>query len=885
MRPERWLFTIPLRLRSLFRWAQADQELDDELRDHLERRTEEYVAQGMAPKEAQRRARLDLGGIQQTKEKCRDARRVNWIQDFVQDLRFGLRMLRKSLGFTVVAVLTLAVGIGANTAIFSVVNAVLLRPLPYPHPDRLVTVSESNLPNDAATRNAVAPGNFLDWRQRNDVFEQTVAVDFPGFTLTGSDRPERMLGAAVSAGTLHMLGLRPALGREFSAEDDRAGASRVVMLSYALWQRRFAGDRRVIGKTLRLGLTPYTIVGVLPRGLTFPDPDAALWVPLEQSLSPEDMHWRNSHYLDVYARLKPGVTLARARAEMNDIAAKLKRENPDTNSGAATFILPLQQDLTGDIRPALLTLLVAVGFVLLIACANVANLLLARAAARGKELTMRRALGARRWRLVRQLLTESVLLSLAGGAAGLVVAGWTRQALLALRPDSLPQFNTVETDGGVLLFTLTLSLATGILFGMAPAMRGAGQNLNLALQSAADNATTGKGSRRLRHAFVVAEIAISLVLLAGAGLTLRSFVRLLNSDLGFRTDHTVTARVNIPSDKYPDDAQVTTFCDRLLARVRSTPGVESAGMTSFLPLTGHNFDNSFDVVGRPPRPASDRQYALARFVDPQFFGVLGIPLLRGRGIEKLDRQGSPRAIVISESMARSLWPHGDPIGQHLLVYLGMDESPWQIVGVVGDVRSDIAASPEPTMYFPYAQMPYRFMVLAVRTHEQPAAMEESIRNTVRGLDADEPIYQVRTLAQLLDQTLVPWRFSMTLLGIFAGIALVLAAVGIYAVMAFSVTQRMHEIGLRVALGAQRRDVMRMILEQGTRLALLGAAIGVLAALALTRLMAGLLFGVTATDPVTFAAVALVLISVALAACYIPARRAMKVDPMVALRYE
>lgn len=803
----------------------------------------------------------------------------------IQDLRYAFRMLAKNPGFTAVAVLTLALGIGANTAIFSVVDAVLLRPLPYHESDRLVTIFESNAPNDLASRNAVAPGNFLDWRKQNHVFEQIGAVSLPGFNITGTDHPERVTGAAISAGMLRMLGLRPALGREFESSDDRAGANHVMMLGYSLWQRRFGGDPQVVGKTILLGTMPHKVIGVLPQGLTFPEETAALWVPLEQTITLKDMQWRNSHYLEVFARLKPAVTLAQARAEMNEIAASLKRTYPDANSGAGTYILRVQDDLVGDIRPALLTLLVAVGFLLLIACANVANLLLVRATGREKEMSIRLTLGAGSFRLIRQMLTESALLSVAGGATGLLVASWARQTLLALRPTSLPRYNAIEIDSRVLIFTLAISVVTGVLFGLVPALRAMRSDLNLALRGASRGATVGVTVRRLRNTFVAGEIAIALVLLVGAGLLIRSFIRLRGNDLGFRTDHIVTARVSIPQDKYPRDAQVVAFYDQLVARVRALPGVEAVGATSFLPLTGHNFDNSFDIVGRPERPPSDRTYALVRFVDVGYFSILQIPVLRGRGIEERDRAGASRAIVISESMARRYFPNANPVGQRLKVYMGMDQTPWEIVGVVRDVRTNITAAPEPMMYFPYAQMPYRFMVLTVRTHTDPKAMIEATRGVTRTLDPDQPLSQVRTLDELMTQTLVPWRFSMTLLGSFAALALVLAAAGIYGVISYTVGQRSGEIGIRMALGAQSGDVLCLILRQGMGVALAGIAFGLAGAFYLTRFLTTQLYAVRPTDPLTFAVIPVLLVAVSLAASYLPARRATRVDPMVALRYE
>jgi len=885
MRPEHWRFTIPLRLRSLFRWAQADQELDDELRDHLERKTGEYTAQGMTQEEAHRRARLDMDGIEQTKEKCRDARRVNWIQDFIQDLRFAARMLRKSPSFTAVAVLTLALGIGANTAIFSVVDAVLLRPLPYQQPDRLVTISESERPNDISSRNEVAPGNFLDWRRQNNVFEQMGAVSLPGFNLTGSDRAERVVGAAVSARMLRMLGLRPAVGREFEASDDHEGAGPVVMLGYGLWQRRYGGDSDIVGKTIRLGMIPHMVIGVLPRGLTFPEEDVELWVPLEQTISAHDMHWRNSHYLDVYARLKPGVTLAQARTEMNEITAGLKRAYPDSNSGAGAYLVPMQEELVSEIRPALMILLAAVGFVLLITCANVSNLLLARATGREREMSIRFALGAGKARLVRQMVTESVLLSVGGGAMGLVVAAWASATLLALRPASLPRFNPVEINSRVLVFTLTVSVVIGVLFGIVPALRATGSDVSVALRAASRASTAGVGAQRLRQFFVACEIATSLILLIGAGLLIRSFARLRSEDLGFRTDHIVTARVSIPQEKYPTDAQVTAFYDQLVMRVRAIPGVEDVGATSFLPLTGRNFDNSFDIVARPQSGGLERTYALIRFVDPHYFKLMQIALLRGQGIKDGDRAGALRAIVISEAMAKAYWPRENPLGQRVIVYMGMDESPWEVVGIARDVRTTIAAQPEPTIYLPYAQFPYRYMVLAVLTHGDPKSMVEAIREATRTLDPDQPLSQVRTLEQLLAQTLVPRQFSMTLLGSFAALALALAAAGIYGVISYTVGLRTCEIGIRMALGARPGNVLMLILRQVVAASLPGIAVGLVGALLLTHFLSTQLYGIGPRDPLTFIVIPVLLAWVALAAGLIPARRATKVDPMVAFRYE
>jgi putative ABC transport system permease protein len=876
-------------VRSWSKWllkrSKMESAMDAEVVFHIRSHADELLRSGVPEAEAMRRALIAFGGVESHKDSMRVSLGLLFWDEMGADLRYGLRMLRRSPGFTFAAVATLALGIGVNSAIFSVVDAVLLRPLPYPEPHRLVTISESRSANELATRNAVAPGNFLDWREQNGVFTQIAAVKLPGFSLTGTDRPERVLGAAVSAGTLGMLGLEPQLGREIAALDDRPDANAVVMLSDSLWRRRFGARSEVIGQTIHLGTSPYTVIGVLPAALQFPQVDVDLWVPLERETTVENMRWRNSHYLDVYGRLRPGVSLDRAREDMNRIAAEIKKVHPDSNGGAGTLVLPLQDDLAHGVRPALLTLLAAVGLVLVVACANVANLLLVRAIRREREMSIRVALGAGAPRLVRQLLTESAVLSLAGGGAGLVFAGWVRQALLALRPAGLPLHNPVETNLRVLLFTLFVCTLTGILFGLVPALRAVRADVRGTLQSTSRTVTSGLGAKRLGDLLVAGEIAISLVLLIGAGLLIQSFFRLRGHDLGFRTDHTVTARVSVPADKYPEEAQVTAFCDEVLRRVRSLAGVEAAGMVSFLPLTGQSFDNSFDIVGRPPFAPGDREYALVRSVDPGYFEVLGISPLRGRPLDPHDRMGRSRAVTISESMARRYWPGANPVGERLVVHMGTDESPWEIVGTVRDVRSSINADPQPTIYFPYAQMPYRFMVLTVRTGVAPRAMVEGIRNAVSSVDPDQPLYQVRTLEELIAQTLVPWRFSMTLLGAFAALALVLAAAGVYGVISYSVGQRTGEIGVRMAFGARPHEVLWPIVRGAMGTAVVGIAAGLAGASCLTRLLVSQLYGVHPIDASTFAATTVLVAAVAFAACYIPARRASRVDPMVSLRYE
>jgi putative ABC transport system permease protein len=883
------VMTLLARLRSWSNWflrrSEMERAMEAEVLFHIRSHTEELVRRGVPEAEAARQARIAFGAVESHKDAVRGHLGLLWWDELWADLRYGVRMLLRSPGFTFTAVFNLALGIGVTSAIFSVVDAVLMKPLPYQEPDRLVTIAESSAASELATRSAVAPGNYLDWRDQNRAFTELAAVHLPGFSLTGTDRPERVLGAAISAGALGMLGLRPQLGRPIAPEDDRPEASAVVMLSDSLWRRRFAARADIVGQTIRLGTSPYMVIGVLPAGLQFPQADVDLWVPLEHEITVENMRWRNSHYLDVYGRLKPGVSLAQAGEDVNRIAASIKAIHPDTNGGAGAVVVPWQADLTRDIRPALLTLLVAVGLVLVVACANVANLLLVRAIRRESEMSIRVALGAGVPRLVRQLLTESIVLTLAGGVVGLVFASWVRRALLTLRPAGLPLHNPVETNFRVLLFTLAVCVLTGIVFGLVPALRAVRADVRGALQSTSRNVTSGIGAKRLGGLLVASEIGVSLVLLIGAGLLIQSFVRLRGSDLGFRSDHTLTARISIPGDKYPDDVRVTAFCDQLLERVRSLTGVEAAGLVSFLPLTGQTFDNSFDIVGRPPLPAGKREYALVRSVDPQYFSVLGIPLVRGRPLDEHDRSKRPRAVAISETMARRYWPGGNPLGEHLVVYMGVDQSPWEIVAVVRDVRSSINAAPQSMIYFPYAQMPYRYMVLAVRTGTNEEAMVEALRTATSSIDSDQPLYQVRTLEKLIAQTLIPWRFSMTLLGVFAALALLLATAGVYGVISYAVGQRTGEIAVRMAFGAQPHEVLWPVVRGAMGVALAGIAAGLAGASELTRLLVSQLYGVDPTDWMTFAATTGLIAAVAFAASYVPARRASRVDPMVALRHE
>jgi putative ABC transport system permease protein len=812
------------------------------------------------------------------------------METFWQDLRFSARMLVKSPGFSIIAVVALALGIGANTAIFSIVNAVLLRPLPYEDPGRLVVLSEETpqLPGMS-----VSYPNFLDWRDQNRAFEHLAAFRFASINITGSGEPERVQGRMVSANFFETLGVTPALGRAPMAEEDRAGATPVAVVSHNLWQQRLDSNPNLTGKTLTLDGRVFAIVGVMPAGFRFYNTPTDVFVPL--GLEADSMSDRDSHPgIYVLARLKPGVTIEQARADMDAVTGVLAQQYPVTNSNHSASVEFLHEDMVGSIRPALLVLLAAVACVLLIACANVSNLLLARATAREKEIAIRSALGASRGRLVRQLLTESLVLSLAGGALGLLLAVWGKDLLVALGPASLPRAQEITIDGSVLGFTLLIAVATGIVFGLVPAFQAARIDLNEALKDGGRSPGAGPGRRGLRDALVVSEIALSLVLLVGAGLMIRSFVRLVQVDPGFDARNVLTAQVALPDAKYPERPQVAAFFERALERVRASPGVESASLITPLPLTGDGWQSDFRIEGRPIPDRGEFPNTDIHLVGADYFQAMGVPLVRGRGFTPADRLGAVNVAVINATMARREWPGEDPIGKRLKVggpeeLAGPKEKPedWMtIVGVVGDVlQYGLDADPKTEVYIPHLQQPVSVGTLVVRAKADPASVTAAVREAIHGVDKDQPIYNVRTMEAIVSESVASRRLSMLLLGVFATVALVLAAGGVYGVMSYAVTQRTHEIGVRMALGAQPGDVLRLVVVQGMATVLVGIAVGLAGAFAGTRLMSNLLFGVDASDPATFVGIALLLTTVAFVASYIPARRAARVDPLVALRYE
>ncbi len=799
-----------------------------------------------------------------------------------QDLRHALRSLWKRPGFTAVAISTLALAIGAITSIFTVVNGVLLRPLPYQEPDRILTLWQRN-DKTGALRDEVAPANFLDWKERNRVFEQLAAADPFSFDYDGPEGPENMLAWLVSDGFFNVLGVNALHGRTFVPEEFREGNDRVVVLSHGAWQRRFGSDPKVVGQTIQLDKQPFTIVGVLPPHVKFPA-DKEIWVP--RTFTEEDREDRFGTRFVVIGRLKAGATLAQAASDLNAISAQLAQENPRSNADSSVTAVPLPEQITGPVRPALLILLGAVVFVLLIACANIANLLLVRGAERGREFAIRAALGAGRARLIRQLITESVVLALIGGGCGILLAQWGVDLLLAFSPANLPRLDEVSLDASVLGFAVCISVLTALAFGLAPAIRFSKPDLQESLKEGGRSATAGLFRHRFRNVLVVTEIALALVLLVGAGLLIRSFVRLLNVNPGFTTDKILALQVFI-WDEIPEPEKRLPFFDQAFERIAAVPGVESVGGVSSLPFFRYEMPTTFTVEGRPSPAPGQELSAYRGMATPDYFRTLGIPLRQGRFFTRFDDSRSNRVVLINESLARRYFPGEDPVEKKVLLRTRDGQpDPRTIVGVIGDMRPDgLDSDPRPEIYLPYHQTTFGEMTFVIRTTGDPQQVLPAVKEQVWSLNKELTFYRVATMEQLVSESLATRRFNLFLLSAFAAIALMLAGVGIYGLISFATNQRTHEIGVRMALGAQAGDVLKMVVRQGMILALVGVGLGLVAALALTRLMSSLLFGVTPTDPATYTGVSLLLSAVALLACYIPARRATKVDPMVALRYE
>ena len=802
-------------------------------------------------------------------------------EDMFQDLRFGLRMLLKNPGFTLVAVFTLALGIGANTAIFSVVNALMLRPLPYPDPGRLVWVDYASSKN---TGGEVLSAHFLNWREQNRTLEGIAQFDPTTRTLTGAGEPERVEVGQISAGFFTTLGVHPLPpGRDFTAAEDKTGGERVAILSHGLWRRRYNSDQGIVGKTITLNDSIFTVVGVTPENFRYFRP-FDVWIPLAIDLE-RDLANGNTSSQSTVARLKPGITLGQARAELDTLLQRYETTKLEGRPRIdfRTRLVPLQELLLGDTRRPILVLLGAVGLVLLIACANVANLLLARAATREKELAIRGALGAGRLRLVRQLLTECLLLAMAGSAAGLLLASWLTELLGSLSSTNtlgeMGRVAAITIDLRVLGFTLLITLVTGLLFGFLPALRFSRTDLNVSLKEGGRGG--GIHGRGLRNALMISEVALAIVLLVGAGLLIRSFAKLLDVDPGYRAENLLTARIALPP-RYSDNSQRAQFYERILQRIAALPGVTAVGATSHLPLTGYNMGAQLRVEGRQPREGENPPSAPVARVNPDYFRTMGIALRAGRLINDSDTQDAPGVALLSETLARRLFPDEDPLGKRLSV-AGLGAT---IIGVVSDIRyTGLDGEVEQAVYLSYRQLPRSGMALVLRGAVEPSSLAPTLRNAVREIDPALPVYDVMTMNERLSNSVAARRFNLLLLGGFAALALLLAGVGVYGVISYVVTQRTHEVGVRMALGAQSADVVRLFIKQGMAMVIFGVALGLIGAFALTRLMKSLLFNVSAIDPLTFVCVALLLSLVALAACYLPARRASRIDPLASLRRE
>ncbi len=869
------------RWRALTHKKELEDELDDELRFHLDRDVEQNIKLGMTPKDARNAALRAFGGVDQSKEECRDARGVGPLENTLRDISYSVRVLLKSYAFTIVVILTLALGIGANTAIFSFANGILLRPLPYPQSDRLAVVDETAHKRGMDSMSVSYP-NFLDWREQNTVFED-IGLHFgtSRFALSGAGEPVEIRGSRITQGLFEILRVAPHLGRTFTADEDRPDQDAVVILGYDLWQKNFGGDPNIIGQKIVLSNRPRTVVGVMPRGFRYPEV-SELWVPL--ALTPQ-MFTRTDHGLNGIARLKDGVTFAAAQADMDNVAARIEQQNPVTNEGLGVKITSLHENLAGDYREALLILLGVVGCVLLVACVNVANLMLARATARQKEFALRAALGASRWRIVRQLLIESLLLAVVGGALGFALSLLALHLLLNAIPIQLPFWMDFGIDLRVLGFSLGITLLTGLIFGAVPALQTSRVDLNDTLKEGGRGSTGFRG--RSRSLLVVTEIALSLVLLVCAGLMIQSFLRLRSVNIGLDTNNVLTATVLLPRAKYSTPEQRSGFFKQFVERVRNIPGVQAASATGTLPLSGSNWGRSLTIEGYPVLSVGQAPMIQHTVVTPGYFRTMGIALLAGRDFNDADITDGPKVTIVDERLARHYWPNESAVGKRIRFGPPEDNEPWHtIVGVVRSVRHQrMQEDTRESVYLPHMQIPINGLTVVARTTSDPLDVTPAIRNEVKQLDRDQPISEIATMEDVVAESIWQPRLYATLFAVFAGGALILALIGIYGVMAFLVQTRTHEIGVRMALGATARDVFKLIVGRGMKLTAVGVVIGIGGAIALTRLMHSLLFNTSATDPFIFIAISVLLSVAAFLACYIPARRAARVDPLIALRYE
>ena len=863
--------------------SKRDDRLREEIQNHLQMAIRDRIERGESPTEAEAAARREFGNELLIQETTRETWGWMWLDRLVQDLRFAVRLFQKSPGFVAFAILVLALGIGATTAIFSFINAILLHPLPYKDADRLVTIYE-NYPANGWLKNAVAAPMLEVWRRQTTLFEGLGARRWSTIriTLTGLGPPEILRGAQVSANVFPLLGVKPSLGRDFLPENESFGKHHVMLLSHEFWQRRFGGDRNIVGRTLTLNSEPTVVVGVMPPGTHWPRSGIEVWTPL--AFEPWELRYRHAHNYVVLAKLKPGVSLPQANQELSVIAGRMAAADSE-NKGWGAEVHGLQEDMVGDTQPVLLVLLSAVGLVLAIGCANIANLLLARSTTRVREFSVRLALGAGRGRLIRQLLVESLLLCAVGGLAGWLFAEVALVGLVRLSPPDLPRiWEGIHLDGAALAFTALVTLTTGLLFGLAPAVEASSPTLATQL-AASSRATAGIGRARLRSALVVAEMASSVVLLIGAGLMIRSFGRLLTQDFGFNPEQLVTMSIKLPSKQYPRPEDSQRFFDQLLTRVGALPGIKASGGVFGLPLSGGIEGQDVEFVGAPPLASGELLTADYAQVSPGYFRAMNIPLLEGRDFTDGDTPNAPPALIVSESFIRQFHLGPNVLGRRLRVSdSGKKES--EIIGVVKDVKgNDLAAPVRGAMYRSYKQFCRGEMALVLRTERDPGDVTRTVRAEVDQLDKDLPLENVGTMTQLVESSVAQRKLATRLLTGFAGVALLLAAIGLYGVLAYTVSQRTQEIGIRAALGAQRRNVIGLVLQRGMKLAGVGIAIGLAGSFVLTESIRSLLFGVAPTDPFTFAVTPALLAVVALVACWLPARRAAKVDPMVALRHE
>ena len=887
-------------LTALFSRRRLYSDLSAEMQEHLDEKINELVASGLSREEATRAARREFGNATLLEERSREVWQWPSLESLFADVRFALRMLRKSRGFTAVAILTLALGIGASTAVFSLVDAVLLKPLPFPHAERIVfpwrlPKRGLNLGFDTYPWGRV---DFLFFSRESKAFEALGAFLSDSFDLTGSGEPVRVDGLRASAGFFPALGVSPALGRTFTDQEDRPGNEHEVVLGDALWRQRFGADPRILGRAIDLNGAPYTVIGVMPRGFAFPRanempnvftfaPQVQLWVPLALDRRSTSIP-NEPDELAILGRIKPGITLAQAQADMNIMGKELESNRRNGQGWFNSNVTPLTRQAAGDTRQPLLLILAAVGVVLLIACSNVASLLLTRSLNRKRELTVRAALGAGASRLVRQLLTESLVLASVGGLMGIFVAKAAIYVVKILGPSSIPRLGEASLDIRVLLFAFGVTLLTGVLFGMAPAIGATRENLVESLKDGCRRASSNPAAQKTRNSLLISQIALALVLVIATGLLTRTFYRLLSVDPGFRPAHALTFELTLPSLKYPDQAHIIPVYQQVLHRLQSLPGAQSAGLTEIVPLDGATESTAIRFSDHPPTSTLDIPMANYTMVSPGYFSAVGTPILRGRPFLDSDTANSMPVAIISAALAKKYWRGQDPIGKEIAPR-SLAFPTETIVGIAADVkRLSLREAPPPEMYVPYTQKVWPSLLtmdVVLRTTQDPASVAPGARQAIHSVDPDLPIAKVKTLNDLVDDSVAQPRFAMLLLGAFGGLALLLAMIGMYGVISYNVAQRTQEIGIRIALGAQRRNIFEMVLGHGLRLAVLGIAIGLAAAFAVTQVMTSFLYGVQATDPLTFTAVALLLVLVALFACYIPARRAMRVDPMVALRYE